>query len=403
MSRGSRRLQLLYVASECPVPPHNGVRRKAFELLKEVSAYRSTDLVYFDKDSSESREIQRLLPNVRSIYRVDCSELAPGYVRARRLAGIANPDYYFRRRYGSLPPDLVEHIDLYDYVHVDTVSLGHLIPPLVAGGHKRRIVWSLNDSYSRALLWRARTSKSCALLAAGLRFCAYEAMRGRDCFAVDVVSPLEARHLARLGLINAEVHTLGRPSTWESEDSTNRTKAHLGNSRTVRLGIMSSLDGIHGEAVVTFLRQVWPYIRASTDSELTVVGRLGSNGMDRILKASEGVRHVSRVDRPEEFLRQIDISVAPLDMPLGIPNKAIEALAAGIPVFGMRCLEALKQKQDGRGFVIAKSWDELAQLLRNAIEDKRDLWAMGQAARDYMAEWPTWEEIGRRYVSRMIA
>ena len=88
------------------------------------------------------------------------------------------------------------------------------------------------------------------------------------------------------------------------------------------------------DGVTWFAAEIWPLIRAVVpEARLVVVGRQPTPAVVA-LRAQEGIEVHADVPSMDPWLAMARVSVAPLRIGTGIRVKALEALAAGVPVVG---------------------------------------------------------------------
>jgi len=328
--------RVLALATEASSPPTNGVRRKLFELSRALQRSHSVEVRELVWPGLDWREV------VASVY-----------------------DYH---------PDIV---------HCDTFLSGRLVRRL-RSHTSATMIWSLNDAYSRNL--RPSTGRSIGLRTFKFPLAALAELAWSQSFDyVDVVSAAEADWLRRLGVTNVRVLPIGRPEI--------RARKRPQERADFALGLMSSLDGQYGEAACDFARALVGS-GAFESKDLLVVGR----GEHARGLSSNGVAVVPYVEKREEFLGRIRVAVLPLDRDLGLPNKALEALAYGTPVVGRGQLSALGAAWEGRAFFRESTWTDVLGVASWLVSDGAAWQRASVAASTMMDEWPTWDEVARRYL-----
>lgn len=137
------------------------------------------------------------------------------------------------------------------------------------------------------------------------------------------VSPAEAAYYRRHGC--AQVHVLGH---------TQNTR-RLGPDFAARRGYLFvgaiQEDGSpNGDSLIWFLREVWPGIKAHGDAHLDVVGLCEAPEVWRL--ATSGIRLHGQVESVEPFYDAARVFIVPTRFAAGIPHKAHEAAAQGVPM-----------------------------------------------------------------------
>jgi sugar transferase (PEP-CTERM/EpsH1 system associated) len=109
-----------------------------------------------------------------------------------------------------------------------------------------------------------------------------------------------------------------------------RTTPPEASREVIFCGVMDYQPNVEG--VEWFAEHVWPSVRrAVPDARFTIVG---NNPTARVqnLGGIDGITVTGGVDDVRPFLWRAAVSVAPLRTARGLQNKALEALAAGLPV-----------------------------------------------------------------------
>lgn len=101
--------------------------------------------------------------------------------------------------------------------------------------------------------------------------------------------------------------------------------------RVVFCGMMDYQPNHDG--MMWFVRAVWPLIRASRpDASLAIVGANPLPPLTRLCATDPSITVTGRVPDVREWLWGAAVAVAPLHVARGVQNKALEAIAAGLPI-----------------------------------------------------------------------
>jgi sugar transferase (PEP-CTERM/EpsH1 system associated) len=101
--------------------------------------------------------------------------------------------------------------------------------------------------------------------------------------------------------------------------------------RVVFCGVMSYAP--NAEGMTWFVREVWPLVRARRpDATLAVVGPDPSAAFRSLCAADPSITVAGRVPDVRDWLWQSAVGIAPLHVARGVQNKALEAIAAGLPI-----------------------------------------------------------------------
>jgi glycosyltransferase involved in cell wall biosynthesis len=86
---------------------------------------------------------------------------------------------------------------------------------------------------------------------------------------------------------------------------------------------------------------------------------------------------------------------------MGLPNKALEALCAGVPVVGRGCLANLEEMSSGAGGMIrCDTSSDFASALSAVCTDGDYRRQLADEATSLLSRWPTWSDIADAYLER---
>jgi glycosyltransferase involved in cell wall biosynthesis len=103
------------------------------------------------------------------------------------------------------------------------------------------------------------------------------------------------------------------------------------NARVVFCGVMSYAP--NAEGMTWFVEQVWPKVRVKRpDATLAVVGLDPSPAFRALCVSDPSITVTGRVSDVRDWLWESSIGIAPLHVARGVQNKALEAIAAGLPI-----------------------------------------------------------------------
>jgi polysaccharide biosynthesis protein PslH len=103
------------------------------------------------------------------------------------------------------------------------------------------------------------------------------------------------------------------------------------NPRVVFCGVMSYAPNADGMS--WFVEKVWPLVRAAQpDATLAIVGSDPSPSLLSLPRRDPSITVTGRVASVDEWLWDSAVAIAPLHVAHGMQNKALEAIAAGLPI-----------------------------------------------------------------------
>jgi glycosyltransferase involved in cell wall biosynthesis len=158
----------------------------------------------------------------------------------------------------------------------------------------------------------------------------------------------------------SRIHTLPFSMEFSNQSSPN-TFDHV-----FHFGSMDWLPNIEG--VNWMLDEVWPLVRKeSSEARLVIAGR----SMPTELKSdsSMGVEVVGEVESAAEFLDRPGIASVPILSGSGMRIKAVEAMAAGLPVVGTELGLAGLDLENGTHALIANTPNDFARAILDLLSD----------------------------------
>lgn len=301
----------------------------------------------------------------------------------RGRSGLGGPWSRYKNAF-ALPVGAAHRLRVYDMVHLDTEVLGPLAA--VMPSHVR-VVWSVNDAYSRSKRFpspdTSRTQRKFDTVLANA-FLHYERRVSRLVDSVDVVAEDEASYLDRHGVRNVRVLPLPRSAPPKRVPALKGRRA---------VGLLGSFRGRMGEASMHFVRSTWPEISdVHRGFELDIAGQIDDEYSTQLASpemARLGVRPMGYVPDLATFLSGCRVVVCPFDAPLGMSNRALDALQHGVPVVGGRTLASLPAAPVAPSpFVVAASSAEWVTAVGALLGNDREWEERHLAAFRYMAQWP---------------
>lgn len=171
-----------------------------------------------------------------------------------------------------------------------------------------------------------------------------------------------------------------------------------GGQRLVFIGAMDNAANI--DAVRFFSLEVFPEIRSRYGK--ATLDLVGARPVAEVQALGEmpGIRVTGSVPSMVEYLHGATVCVVPMRTGLGIKNKTLEAMAAGIPVVASdRGLEGLTV--DGADVPLramrANDVDEYVYSIGRLFEDASLRSKLSENGRSLIEKDYTWERVGKRY------
>jgi glycosyltransferase involved in cell wall biosynthesis len=146
------------------------------------------------------------------------------------------------------------------------------------------------------------------------------------------------------------------------------------------------------EAVRFFLRKIWPHVRRDMPAvRFQVVGDRPSPELRALCRRGEGVELVGPVEDLRPHLWEASVAVSPLTTGSGLPNKVLEAMAAGAPVvttpFALTSIAA----REGREVLVGRTPEEFAAEVIRLLRDPTLGATLAADARRLVEQRYSWE------------
>ena len=182
-----------------------------------------------------------------------------------------------------------------------------------------------------------------------------------------------------------------------------RRASNPGGQRLLFVGAMDNDGDI--DAVRFFVLEVLPAIQARYPE--TTLELVGSRPAPEIQELAQkpGITMTGHVSSVVEYLHWATICVVPMRIGLGIKNKALEAMAAGVPVVGSdRGLEGLEV--DGADIPLramrANSVDEYVYAIGRLFDEPKLREKLSENARAMIEKEYSWERAGSQYEQVLV-
>jgi sugar transferase (PEP-CTERM/EpsH1 system associated) len=147
----------------------------------------------------------------------------------------------------------------------------------------------------------------------------------------------------------------------------------------------------NADAAAWFARDILPLLhRTHPAAGFTIVGANPGPAV-RALARLPGVAVTGRVDDVRPWIAHADVSVCPLRIARGIPNKVLEAMALGRPVVASPQAYEGVRAQAGRDLLVADGAQNTADAVAAVLDGRHP--GLNQAARVAMERGYAWEGV----------
>jgi sugar transferase (PEP-CTERM/EpsH1 system associated) len=321
-------MRVLILTHRLPYAPNRGDRLRAYHVLQHLRTRAEVELVSLVHDEEEAThvaEVRAFVPHVTAL-RVSrwrtrlnaCAALATHRPLTHSLLDAAGMTPLLHHIYEHRRPDVVlaycsgmarfalqpplDRVPLVlDFVDVDSGKWRDL-----AAQGKPPLSWIYRHEAATLGAFEARA-------AARARACLV--VNGREAELARGLTPLANVKVLSNGVELDRLRPSGPPSA---------------NPRVVFCGVMNYAPNDQG--ITWFVRHVWPIVRVQyPQATLAIVGSEPSQTV-RNFSEDASVTVTGRVPDVRDWLWESAVGIAPLHVARGVQNKALEAIAAGLPI-----------------------------------------------------------------------
>lgn len=322
-------MRILALTQRLPYAPNRGDRLRAYHMLRRLSEQHEIELVslvHDDEEASHAGDMGDFISRVTTL------RVSPWRGRVRGAAAMttrmplthalldaAGMQAALRAICDARPPDVV-------FAYCSSMARFAMQAPL------NRFPMVLDFVDVDSAKWREMATTASAPLSWIYRreastLGAFEARAAHQAATALVVNEREAQH-ARALAPGANIQVLAngvelerlRPPTPPSH-----------GPRIVFCGVMNYSP--NAEGMTWFVEHVWPMIRSQRpDATLAVVGADPLPAFRARCARDGSITVTGRVPDVREWLWGSALAIAPLHVARGVQNKALEAIAAGLPI-----------------------------------------------------------------------
>jgi polysaccharide biosynthesis protein PslH len=380
---------VLFLAHRAPFPPDKGDRLRAWRHLQRLAALGPVDLVALADDERDADAARAGLAPV-------CRELhVLPRRRARALLGVGGA--------------LLGGGSLSAAWHADA-----RLARALAGLHERHrydLLWAFSSGtwpwWRRcratrrivdlcdldALKWEALARRGGPRAALwrleARRLLPLELRLAEEADLVLLITPQEGQDLAARG---------GRPRRLELLTNGVDARAFEGLAPPSAAGPVFAFLGQmdyppNVAAAVHLARDELPRVRRRVpEARLVVLGRSPAPEVAALARAGE-VEVTGAIASVPAALERVAVFAAPLDEGRGLPNKVLEALAAGRPVVVSSWAARALTGQPGRDYLVADGADARAEAIAGLLLEPARRDALGAAGRAHVLRAHDWDEV----------
>lgn len=321
-------MKVLFLTHRLPYAPNRGDRARSYHMIRLLAPRVDLEVASLVHDAEEAKHVDRIrelgarvsvfeVPHWRNRVRalrhlpstLPLTHLlldAPGITPAlESLVARRRPDVVFAYCSGmarfALAPPLSQLPLVVDMVDVDSAKWAAL---------STQHSWPFRWIYDRESRYLSRFEQDAAMHA---RHTVVVNQREADLLAA--IAPR-----ASVGILPNGVDIAGlKPPASPAEAP-----------RLVFCGVMNYAPNV--DAVCWFAREIWPRIRARrSDAELVIVGSDPAHSVRQLAVEASGISVTGTVADVRDYLWSAAVAVMPIRTARGVQNKALEAIAAGLP------------------------------------------------------------------------
>ena len=322
-------MRILMLTQRLPYAPNRGDRLRAYHMLRHLHQHAEVELVSLVHDDEEASHVDEMRSFVSEVTALRVSRLNStinagtaligGTPLTHALLDAPGMGSLLREIADERPPDVV-------FAYCSSMAKFAMQPPL------DRFPMVLDFVDVDSAKWAAMSAASSPPLSWIYRREAstlgrFEA-RGASQAAVSLVVNSREADLARSLSPDANVQVM---CNGVELDHLRPVDAPSARPQVVFCGVMSYAP--NAEGVTWFVKEVWPLVRARRpEATFAIVGSDPSNALRSLCAGDSSITITGRVPDVREWLWDSAVGIAPLHVARGVQNKALEAIAAGLPI-----------------------------------------------------------------------
>jgi len=322
-------VRVLFLTHRLPYAPNRGDRLRAYHILQWLRDRAEVELVSLVHDDEEATHVDDVRTFVSEVTALRVTSIR-NHLRAVAALATATPLTHtlldapgfastLARIVSARRPDVV-------FSFGSGMARFALAPPLAG----LPLMLDLVDVDSRK--WRDLSAASAPPLSWVYRreartLGAFESRAVAAATATLVVNEREAE-IARSLSPSARVHVI---ANGVELDRLRPVAAPSERPRVVFCGVMNYAPNEQG--IRWFINEVWPIVKGRRpEATLAVVGADPTSSLKMLCASDPRIELTGRVPDVRPWLWESAVGIAPLQVARGVQNKALEAIAAGLPI-----------------------------------------------------------------------
>lgn len=394
-------MKILFLAHRTPYPPDKGDKIRSFHVLSQLAKRHTVSLAYWvddPKDVDHANALRRICRGTVAPVSLDLMRAKARAVWSLAKGQSFSAGYYHSSRFHRVVETLVKD-DRPDLFYVFSSAMAHY------AGRLEKIPAIVDFVDVDSEKWRQLSqvatfpfSRIYGLEHQRLAQVEIEISRWAQCslFVSEVEADLfrenggQGRIVAVPNGVTFDFLRLPVHEPLKLDDKRRSSRSfHI-----LFVGTMSYFP--NADAVLYFAREIFPHIRRIFPQAIfDIVGRLPPRSV-RKLSAADGIRVYGEVEEIRPFLAQADVSIAPMRISRGVPNKILEAMAVGVPV--VATTEAVKgiRVNDEEECLLGDTPERFAAQVIRLLSDVELRTRITKRARQRVQEVYNWKTIGNQ-------
>mgnify|MGYP003380820249 CR=1 FL=1 len=383
-------MRILFLTGRLPYPPNRGDRLRAYNFLRVLSQQHQITLLSFIGDNREAGLIgplRQFCEDIQLVHRGQFQSTMTTGLNAWRALPFQS--LYYRSSVMQGAVDRLLDRGRFDAVYVHLFRMAQF----VAGRSRPYRILDLTDAISseveRSLPYRDPKWQLVYRLELP-RMRRYERDIVRHFDETWLISNAERQKLLG-GKDNSKIHVVPN-----GVDSARYRPSGLpiDSPRLIFVGHMGVFHNV--DAAEYLVREILPRVRAEfPNTSLDLVGAEPAPPVKQ-LASTPGVRVLGHVADLNAALNDASIFVAPLRFATGVQNKALEAMAVGLPVVTSTYVNNGLEAEDGRHLLVADKPDQFAAAILTLLKDAQLRRNLGRAGREFVMSQYRWEDVLER-------
>ena len=389
MTTPAKRPSVLFLVHRIPYPPDKGDKIRSFREMEALAERCDLTVACFVDDVADEIHVEKLKEYCREVIAVRLSRPVAKLKSLTALLGRGSLslEFYRSREMERRLRELAVRRPM-DAVLAFSSTMGPYAA-IFPGARRVLDLCDLDSHKWERFASASRWPMSAIYASEARRLASYEARAVGEFDATILISEAERDDLARL-VPGKRIDVIANGVDLDALDPGPEPAAGDGLS-CVFVGAMDYLANVG--SVVYFHDEVLPKVREKVpDARFRIVG---ANPTPEVVRLGEtpGVTVTGRVAEVRPEILQCAVSVAPIRLGRGVPNKVLEALALTLPVVTTSCGVAGLDSRGLEGVAVADDADGFAAAVVDLLRSGRSRYP---GNREVLRERYSWEPHMRR-------